>query len=120
MRDPNDSARPPPPPAAPVGMSYKGTLSSLYLDIRRESHVDLGADAHLGRAPRRIEVEHHSLTLPEHPEDGPLQRVRGEHQLLAVGVADHDALTGGRVVGADHALHGAADPAATASGPCRP
>lgn len=52
-----------------------------------------------------IEVEDDPLPLAHHAEDRTDQGHRGEVVLAAVGVSDHHALAGSRVVGLDHALH---------------
>src|SRR5215510_3443639 len=71
----------------------------------REAHVGLGADAHGRGAAVAVELEGDALPLSQHAEDRALERVGGEHELGAIGVAHDDALAGLRVVDADDALH---------------
>src|SRR5947209_2214360 len=75
-------------------------------DLRgRQSHVALGADAYACDAAVVVEIEVHTLPLAEHAKERALERVRREHELGAIGVADDDALAGSGVVDTDDALH---------------
>jgi hypothetical protein len=71
-----------------------------------EPHVDLRPDAHVHGAAVGVELEVDALALAEGLEQRVLERVRGEGELGAVGLPDHEALTRERVVHAHDTLHG--------------
>ncbi len=70
-----------------------------------DAEVGLGAGAHVGGAAVGVEIEDDPLTLAQHPEQRPVQRVEREHQLGAVGVEHHDPLVGRGIEHLDRALH---------------
>ena len=70
------------------------------------AHVDLGAEPQRGGATEPVEIEHHSLSLPQHAEDGAGEGIGRQVNFGEVGIAQQRTLTGGRVVGLDHSLHG--------------
>jgi len=52
-------------------------------------HVDLGAEAELGRSAGIVKFENNSLALTQHAKDRPGQRVASKLVVVEIGVA-HD------------------------------
>ena len=73
--------------------------------VARGAHVPFGADPQLRGTSGSVEDEVHTLTLTQHAEDGALESVGGEVVLAEVGVAQHDAVAGGRIECLDDTLH---------------
>lgn len=73
--------------------------------VARGAHVPLGSDTQLRGATGSVEAEIHSLSLSQHPKDGPFECMGGEFVLGEIGVAQYDAVTGGRIERLDDALH---------------
>ena len=59
----------------------------------------------MGGEPPVVEVVHDPLTLPQHPEYGPDQRVRRKFCLSSVAIVDNHTCPRVWVVRLDHSLH---------------
>ncbi len=73
--------------------------------VARGAHVPFGADAQLRGTTGSVEDEVHSLSLTQHAEDGALECVGSELVFREIGVAQYDAVAGGRIERLDDALH---------------
>src|SRR4051812_7372504 len=69
------------------------------------AEVGLGAGAQVGGPLRAVELEDDPLALAQRAEDRTLERAGGQGVLRPVGVANHGAFPGSRVVRLHDALH---------------
>ncbi len=68
-------------------------------------HVDFRAHAQLCGTALRVEVEHDSLTLSQHAENGSFDCVGGEFVILHIRIAHDQTITRNRVIRLHDTLH---------------